>query len=648
MLEKTKLSSFQIIGFVIWIIYVLSLVNPDLWWGAHFVSFLPPILKFGILITSLILILGNDFIARKLEGSISRYFQLSTVKAVFISFGFGFAFYAFKMVSDYYGDAQFFMSNLNSITDLKNQDLFKHLFNYEVWNPKVGEETVLSLVQLIGNSRVEIFNPEFGFSIVTATFGGFFIFSWINLIRKNIENKTLQLILLLAGISSPMLLIFQGHHEIYAPIAWALTWFFLRLTIYNQNATKANVIWLSLAFILCLKFHITSWFLLPILILTLLKEKIKELNFSFALKKVFIPLAILGVSSYFFVFEDYNDNRILNGEIDYSERLFLPILQPDAPLDRYTLLHTNHLTDWINITFIWSPIVLLLLISVIVKFKNIDWNKTESIQGFLAITFYSSFFFMINPLLGMEMDWDLYTIPGFIALASLVLILKNFEKKESLNVAPLTLGFVLFFVPVFVVHQDKSLLSKRLISCGKNSFKGYWINSVTTIKNGVRLINNQTELAIQTLENTALELEPVGIKDNDLEMSRLYQELGIIHRKYQVNLEKAKKYHERAAYFYYNNGDNLMGLLETYFLLKDFTHAHDVAKVLILNSYPNKEKALRMGLHTALEANLPNDAFHYTEELLKINPEDKLIQFINTQIPLGAIPTELAKNFRAK
>jgi hypothetical protein len=646
-MDKLKGSNYSIVfALVIWGFFLLGTLFPDFWWGSHFISFLPPILKIGLLIVSFLLIAFNNKISAKTDSIINRYFGFNKSWPIYLSTIIAIGLYAFPITNDFYGDAPYFMEELSKKTAFQNSDLLQHIFNYNFWNPKTGEETTLGIVQFIANNIK--FDFVFAFKILGSICAGIFCFVWIKLVSLSVTNKTSQVLLILLGVCSPMIQLFQGHQEIYGPILCSIVWFFVRLKKYNNKGGKLNMFILLFALLLCLKFHITSFALIPVVLMAIYNQVKTNISFSFMIKYIYAILAVIGICAYLFIFEDYNDEREMIYSTNYLERVFLPILSPEAPLDKYTLFHLNHFSDFLNQSFIWSPMLLLLIGIVTINRKKINWESPQIVQGFFAAITYLSVFFLLNPLLGMQMDWDLFCIPGIIILCFLVLTWSAVDQtKPKLNLTPIALALSLFIIAPISVNASKEMLSQRLLSTGKSAFKGYWIGSIKIIKNAVSIYNQDLDYIIDNTTKAAEDLEPYAFKGKDIEMSRLYQGLGMLYRKHKKDYNKAQLYHEKSAEYYYENGDNLLGLTEALFLLKKFKKAYPITADLVKYKYPNELKSQSMALHVALEAGLGQEAFNHCTSLLKIQPKNELFKFIIVQLQKGANPKVLAKNFRS-
>ena len=110
--------------------FILGMLWPDVWWGSHFIYFIPDFLKFGLLLVAILLIVNSWFLKKKtiiLERS-----EPSIKVRYLITLGFGllagFIFYTFPIAGDFYGNARGFLPRLDqTITELPG-DFFSKLF----------------------------------------------------------------------------------------------------------------------------------------------------------------------------------------------------------------------------------------------------------------------------------------------------------------------------------------------------------------------------------------------------------------------------------------------------------------------------------------------------------------------------------------
>ena len=167
---------------------------------------------------------------------------------------------------------------------------------------------------------------------------------------------------------------------------------------------------------------------------------------------------------YFFILKDHVDTRDLNTQVMAFDRLFLPLFSPEPPLDRYNLLSFNHIFDFLSEVLIWSPIALFILLSIILLArKSIDWNTLPVLTSGVTLLLFGGLFFVINPLLSMQLDWDMMAIPAPAFLVFVAVLAKQAERSFDARKLLLTcMAIAILSIPVFAVHAKPIPLSLRL------------------------------------------------------------------------------------------------------------------------------------------------------------------------------------------
>ena len=168
---------------------------------------------------------------------------------------------------------------------------------------------------------------------------------------------------------------------------------------------------------------------------------------------IYIPICFVGAFLYFFVFQDYKDPRLLQDFRDI-DRLFLPLLSPAPPLDRYNLFSINHIFDYFNIMMLWSPPALFLLVIIGLFYrKQINWKTPQIVITGLTFLLFTTFLFMINPLFSMPMDWDLFSLPAPILLIFVLALLKDVQPTNLAGkILPGCLALAILSLPTFIVN----------------------------------------------------------------------------------------------------------------------------------------------------------------------------------------------------
>lgn len=676
--------------------FIFGIIFPDTFWANHFWSFLPNSFKIGIPV----FIIGFLVAVQHIKEPIAKKKIPYTNFTVFlISVVLGILFYHFNIIDDYYGDAKNFSPLITQKVIALPQNFWRDLFSIQL---KTGQARwgVFNLYSLIAY----IFHTNIAsvFKMANAIFGMGFIYIWGVSIKKHLTHYWLQISFLIIGITSPSLLIFYGHIETYS-----LNLFLLIFWIYSYTIAfkKRDLLLFTLLIPLLLvgiRFNTLFVFLIPAhilgIIFSLFPKSTTLINRFFTTKNLFIyiftPLVVLGGIAYFFIFEAYNDSRILESSTRDIDRLFLPLFSPNPPLDNYNLLSWNHIFDFLQVFFIWSPAMLFLIGLVFIKGKR---KKIESpLIAILLITLFLflGFLFMINPLMSLPMDWDLYCLPLPIAFITLLLFFESIQNDfPSFKVALYIVGLCALNMATFIVPMNTKMHSYRLESVGVRVFKTYYqhadefllyalqrirddtlykerkTNLIQKLKpyinhpydvvyanllldEGINAYANKKYIEARNLFLSALRYDPrvstthnfikkanYKLFSNGYQASKRHKEssdslvtTGLYASKATNLHEKALKDFERAAYYNPRNPRVSMAKMEINFNLKRFDKALENAKQLIAFQFPTAQLSLRIGMHCALEAEAYDEALVLSKKYIQQWPEDQLIQVIHTSL----------------
>ncbi len=620
------------IGLVFWVLYLFATIFPDNWWGLHFVSFLPPFLSYGFLGLSLLSILYFHFNSFRFEvPNISN--QKPMRWALLVAGVMTIIYFNLPIHESVYGDSELFQEKLGERTVEYKSKYVRHLLEVDFTNPKLGNTTVLSGVRLLSYGFG--ISHQQAFRLIGAFSGFWFVFIVILFLNKNIRDKQLQLLFALITVLAPFSQLFMGYEEIYAVAFPAVAAYFYVLFNSFKQKKPVLLLYLLVLLVLSLKFHTVFILLAPSLLLATLyqfRDRFRWVNSFFIWKRValfiLLPILLVGTYAYFFIFKDYNDPRFLGPEVDIYSRLFLPIVAPEAPLDRYTLFSWNHIFDYFNMNFLWSGGALfILLVSLLFFKKKVKWNKPEVIVFGLTFILFFIIYFAYNPLMSMPIDFDLFSLPALSLLFFVFVIGYQIEgNRLSKYIGGTTVALTLLTCSIYLVNSDETSLSYRMESVGKNVFKSYWIRSAGDINIGIEMLSNDKDLYIDRYLNVIEELEPYAIKGKDKEYAILLWQVAIFYRKELKDYEKALAYHKKAQTYYENLEANYIGLMESCYYLGDYIQAYGYSQNLISFNYPDEKKALRIAIDCAMQANLLDEAQgHVKVYLSKWNDQDILI-----------------------
>lgn len=677
------------------VVYVLGIIFPDFLWTTHFWSFIPTFLK----VTGLFIILSLFCFAQFGSFKIQKpFFSLTKTSLVFLSIIMGVGFYYLNITNDYYGDAKNFTPLLNQKTTSLPLNFWNELLSiqFKTGHARWGVFNLYSLFSYIFDLSIKQI-----FVLADAIFGASFIFIWGLIIKRFITDHWLQVCFIILGITTPVLLIFCGHIETYAFILFFLiSWLYLYLIAFKTKSIALFLILIPLL-VIGVRFNTVLIFLTPALLLGLIYNlgiKSVVVTRFFTLKKIFfyilIPSVILLSSIYLFVLKDYNDSRILIDSTKDIDRLFLPLFSPESPLHNYNLFSWNHIIDFLQVFFLWSPVLLFFIAIAFIYGKKSNYNTPLISILTLTLGFFLGFLFMINPLMSLPMDWDLYCLPFPIALIILVLIFETIDLKLSKpKIMLLTIGISLLSIPSFVVLFNKKMHSYRIESVGVRVFKTYYQHSGSYLlyalqmledhdlykKRKIRLIQKlkphvnypydktfadllldegvnayinkeyensrnfllssliyepKTKLTQEFIKKTNYALFSKGYipPKRHIESADSLVTMGLYSSKSMKLHNKALTDFERAIYYNPRNPRISMGQMEVFFGQKKFNKAFSAAKQLIKFRYPSEKQSIRIGIHCALEATAYQEALQFSKTYISKWPEDKLIQDIYTAL----------------
>lgn len=685
----------------IYLVYLLGYLMPEKLWGMHFSAFLERKVAILLLILPLALY-ALYFYSNKTVVSLQHtIWRLLQYVLPIIA---GLLFFYFSIPDDFYGNARNFYMTKNDIVSIYPKNTFQELLSLNI-TPGQGREGVKLIVDFISYSfQISITKS---FIWLNAICGAVFSMVIIQFINKQIKEPTNRFILFLALILSPMLIIYFGHIETYAPVFLLLLIWLVKYASTIKNSNKTNVLILLLFLIIGVRLHTFHLLLLPSLILLGLKL---FADITFNLKQTFqyiyIPLLLIGLFSYFFLFKDYNDARNLSDFTDI-ERLFLPILSPEAPLDKYNLFSFNHLLDFLNIVIFWSPVFILFGFFTFRAKSKIRWNSLGVTSLLLSLAIFISFLFAVNPLLSMPMDWDLFMFPVTLLMVLVVTLINPIQSIVfTRQRKALIIGVSSLCLPAFFTILSAKPNAARIESVGRHIYKTYYEHASTYLLYSISA-NNKSNYLVK-LNKIIADLEPYALPENDKQFSDLLIDKSIYIAQVTKNDSLAREVYLQALRYFHNPSyfefiselnhrliikefvfskkhrqtaleitqeakavDNQhpeltqllfkkslsyyplsksanFGLLESYFTTERFKLAYLQAIKIDKLQLSSKPKQLRILIHLALEAGLYDVALQHTNEYLEINPQDEKINFIATELSENNDVANLKLHFRRR
>ncbi|GEM_PF-3521855 len=620
-------------------LFVLGLFYPDQFWAFHYPSFLPDafggILVFGSIAFAIYGL--NKGVWTKLDTPVKA--DSDSLWRYGVPILAAFIFYQFPIAVDLYGDAYFILPRNGAYIEVYEQRFFDNLFSFDLFDTKIGTSTTVALVcsgsYYLGMTLDEVFRW------LGLICGAGYIFFMLGIIKRLTNRRDLRLLLTIVVVGTPLVQVFCRHYEVYAPTYMLLAAFWYVVVRYYKNPSTKKIWVLAALIILNIKFHITGLVLVPITLLIViyhtrgLKDLKEGISWRSIFRKAVVPMYALGAFVYVFVTKSVFGPRKFEADT-FLDAIFLPISSKDpAPLDRYNLFSISHIFDYFSMLFVWSAAAILVIAVLFFLRKETLKLKHPLVQitGY-AMLLYLPLFFVFNPLYSMPGDWDIMGIPGITLIVFVIALVGtraeiSGKKKESPSIiarlfAPI-IGLTLLGLTSVVVNADVESEGKRLVSMGKYQYKTYYLASSSYVLEGLKMLSDQNERA-QLHEQVIAELKPFAIKEVDPEYAQIVSVLGVHYRDdkkdYEKGLSLLNEAYEYAPYL----GTNVYQLLISHFYSKNFEQANTYVPLLVGLNYPNPEKALRVGIHVAIEAGDYEAAEEYCRSFLEQWPQEEFIQ----------------------
>ncbi|MFD0862338.1 tetratricopeptide repeat protein [Sungkyunkwania multivorans] len=692
-IRNTISSYYGMVAMVIVLIYLLGILFSECLWGVHFLAFLP----IGIKLTIPLIAIASIFLSgsERLQETIQKWCKMPLLRyrnVVLVGATYGLLFYAFPIAQDYYGNARSFIPFSEQIATSFPKNFVADLFVFELDNDKT-RWTFFKLVT--ASSYLFDITHEKAFRLLNAFFGCSFIIIWLWTVLYFVKTRIWQIILMLTGSTAPFLMVYFGHLESYGFI-FLLTLIWLLTLVKIVQTKNKKLFWLlPILLLIALRFHLLMLLFVPSLLLTAFLIFSPKANWTkkvISLKGIglgiLLPAIIFGLYGYFFVFEDHIDPMILENDTPAIDRLFLPLFAPEAPLDKYTLLSWNHILDLFNTFFYWSPVLLFLIAVLFKSRKKIDWKSPTLLLLGLSFVLFMMLLIVINPLLSLPMDWDLFCFPAIIMLVILLHIFSQLRDESiAVKILPICLGLSILSLPVFIVKSSLTMHSYRMERVATHVYKTYYQHSDAYMLKALQMIPNDHALYEQRKEALLERLKPIAVEGNDKKYAYLLLDDGVNallrndHEKATIILEEADHYFpndslilkylnealllrgkstskaiehtrkeveeliylglkasremkdyplaialfDKAESLQPNNPDLPMYKMEVFFFEKDHKAAFNEARKLVKLKHPSEKQSLRFGIHCALEAAMYSEAEQYSASYLEKWPEDRLI-----------------------
>ncbi len=557
---------------------------------------------------------------------------------------------AFPMVIDSFGDARFNRTDMAVGLIGWDSRIWENLFYLNFFDPKIGSNTIIGISQVVailGESSVLK-----AFLWVNTAAGAAFVGLWTWWIGKEVKSNGLAWSLWVMGLAAPFTQVFYRHAEFYPLSFLVLLGYGIVLVNAWHSGKKSNLIWVWGMTLLAAKLHITSLLLiLPGILITLYKllpasrEFLKPGKF---LLQLLLPIGIAGILLLaLVVYPGYSGRTYTSDTLE--EALVIPVVTSEpAPLDQYTLFSLAHIWDYLMLLFIWSaPAWLWILMGGLQKLTDPSPRfDLLRLLGLVLLT-YMGAFFVLNPLLSMQIDWDLFSLPAVWVLILAVQLAKLWEKNSDQGYFGkwMTLAIVWMGAAVFWVNAHHQSMANRLESEARREFKTYWIGASTIFEDSFSLYPSADSSQQRRLK-AIKDLRPFATPTEDLQYADLIMDAGIYVLNTTHDPGLALPYFQEAYSYMPTLSRNVYHLVVAHFMLGQYAEAHQYSKLLIGVRYPTYEKAYRMAIHVALEAEAYQDAEEFVGYFLELWPEDGFMARLYRDLQTGENLDQLKKRFQ--
>jgi len=564
---------------------IASYFPQDRLWGVNLLHFFPGIWRW-ILVISCLLILTpylnkviGEFLSRLIHLIGNKFKKINKrYQYTFLSLIGGVCFWVFRVKTFFLGDSYLRAKELNLGKKLCITEPLDFYLHVQV--AKLFSWDALQTYAFI--------------SVISGVVFLFFLLLRGDLLGNASKEKSFifSIILTLGSIQ-----LFFGYAESYTIVFMAMALYLLFSLGYLKN--KNRLFLPILFFLLALSLHLFALTFLPSLLYLIFAERAKKTGTETEIKtevkkdRLIKYLKSLGIVILMgiglFLLLKYNPEKK-----GLSYYLIYPLGKGEST---YSIFSFSHILDLINHQLLISPVgLLILLTSVLVFAKKINYRDSV-IRFLLLLSIFSlAFAFFVDPKLGYPRDWDMFTFSalGYTFLGVYV-FLKSWREANmgSLRYVAISLLFtsLISTAPWIYVNasEEKSVerfehlldLDKERIGSGRENLAMYydsrreWDKEIQQWEKGIAVTGNVryiTNLGViyynqQKYDLASKELERSLKADSTFASTHFY--LGKIYAQ-TVKYEKAITEYRKAIKFspevteYYDNLGALLAHLERY------------------------------------------------------------------------------------
>lgn len=450
-----------------------TLVSRGDTWGLHAFAYFAIPIRIGALSLCALLLWrpARDCVLAALEGAArpagGRLPWLMAAALAAVVFAI---FYGLPIKTEVYGDTR---TILRQWADNRQLPPLQQLLDLRFY------KTDAALTQILTRTVAHVFSItiEQAFRLTSALSGTLSIAVWTGFVLMAFPRSPWRRLLILAGALVGANQVFFGHVETYAFASLTVTLFLTTSYLCFKGHTP---FWLVLVtFLLALKSHSIAICFLPGLLYMVAWQRSARsgrpdaLAWGWVVTRVVAPFLLVGAGLYFFVFRSFA--APYTGARTGMPQTFLPLV-PTAGFRDYSIFSGAHLLDLANaLMLVGMPVVAVLLGLALFHRRAVNWRNPTVIFTGLTLLFTLLFLAVVNPLLSMPRDWDLYALlaaPLLLFLAATV----SAADSEVVARAPLegqVLAFGLFTAGFCVLNASPALLSPRLEQVGEHVFTTY-------------------------------------------------------------------------------------------------------------------------------------------------------------------------------
>ncbi len=264
------------------------------------------------------------------------------------------------------------------------------------------------------------------FQIVSVFSGIVTIYNLQRIIVQLFQHTAARIFALVTFLGSGVLLLFMGYVEHYL-LLWAAASVFFNLSIKTLRGDGHSLA-VIVSFAVTCFMHLQALYFAPA-VLYLLWEKISATRLRESLHRfrfhLLIGAALIGLAVLFWGYYTFLE----------FEAMFLPPFEGRPASPDYAVFSAKHLLDIFNEVLTILPGALVIATLLMVQHTR---RPVDSILRFLLVASSGSLLFLllIDPVLGMARDWDLFSLTLLPLSLTGLYLLRNNAKDQFVKILP--------------------------------------------------------------------------------------------------------------------------------------------------------------------------------------------------------------------